>query len=276
MLKRLPIITIIISISMLALSGCASDRLQNVSTTNLYDLETLTAQNTPLPEGGGLSKIRLMALKETATSIGAKGGLAWQSKKINESLVARTNNLDQIFDFQRLLLNHNVLPPVLVTGQQLLNIDGQDSIRIADQTYKIEQQARFVTTAPTWQSYLMMNFKKPALPDQTLLPRDDAERKVWIKYVRKGWTQGVIQAKNIYADNLARLKRDFNGMLLYQTLLNKNMVSKPYVAKSNMGVTSNSQDTQLYINDQVLRITALPKLNPNSRSWKAVATHEQQ
>lgn len=268
MLKRLITIT---SLTIL-LGACASDHQQSVDTTNLYQLETLTQQNTPLPEGHGISSIRLNALEETATSIGAQGGLAFQAGRIDQQLKQQTSQLDQIFNFQRLLLDHNVLPPVLEQGSDLVNQSDNDTIRIADQTYKIIQQAKFVTTAPTWQSYLWMSYKKPQLPDQTLLPRNDAEREIWIKYTRKGWQDGIQQAKNIYAANLARLKRDFNGMLLYRELLTRNMVSKPFVAQSNLGVTSNSSDSQLYINDKVLRITALPKLNPKSQQWKAVVT----
>lgn len=267
MLKR-----ILILAAVLLLSACASHQ-QTIDTTNLYDLETLTAQNTPLPEGQGISSIRLEALKETATSIGAQGGLAFQAAQIDKQLKTQSRIMDRIFDFQRLLLNHNVVPPVLEQGSQLVNLSNNDTIRIADKTFKIVSQARFVTTAPTWRQYLWMNYKKPSIPDQTLLPRDNQEREVWIKYIRTGWKQGILQAKNIYADNLARLKRDYGGMVLYRELLDKNMVSKPYVAKVNLGVTSNTSDTQLYINDQVLRITALPKLNPNAKQWTPVVTN---
>jgi defect in organelle trafficking protein DotC len=256
----------------IALSGCATQRMKSVNTTNLYDLETLTASNAPLPAGSGISRIRLNALKETAIAVGAQGGLVWQSEKINESLIRRTNILNRIFDFRRLMLNHNVLPPVLEKGRQLLTMQGTDAIRIADQTYKIIKQAHFTTAPPTWRQYLWTTFKKPKLPDQTLLPRNQKERIVWITQIRQGWKRGIEQAKNIYSADLARLKRDYNGMALYRTLLAKNMVSKPFVTKTRLGVTSNSEDTQLYINDQIMRIVALPHLNPNSSAWKALVT----
>lgn len=271
MIKRLCIISSLV----LALSACASEHQNSVDTTNLYQLETLTQQNTPLPEGQGISNIRLQALKEVATSIGAQGGLAFQAARIDDQLQTQARTLDSVFNFQGMLLAHNVLPPVLEQGSQLVNLNDNDTIRIADKTYKIVQQARFVTNAPNWRQYLWMSYKKPDLPDQTLLPRNDAEREVWIKHVRAGWKQGIAQAKNMYAANLARLKRDYNGMVLYRELLARNMVSKPFVAQANLGVTSNSSDSQLYINDKVLRITALPKLNPESTQWKAVVTHGQ-
>ena len=119
-----------------------------------------------------------------------------------------------------------------------------------------------------------MNYKKPDLPDRTLLPRNDQERQIWKKYVVLGWKTGIAQANAIYQDNLARLRRDYEGMMLYKELLDKRMVSKPYVAQSNMGITSNSTQTEMRINDRELRITALPKLQVDSSNWKPVAVQE--
>ena len=256
----------------IALAGCATTRTENVDTMNLTNIQQLSSNNTPQKAGTGIGHIRLDALREAATTLGAQGGLAWRSKQIDKSLTEETRSLDQIFNFNNLLLDHNVLPPVLVQGNQLLNLDNPLTIRIANKTYKIHSQARFVTTAPNWRTYLWMSYKKPSIPDQSLLPRDDNEQRIWIKNIDKGWKQGIIQANSIYQDNLARLKRDYNGMMLYRELLARNMVSKPYVATSNLGVTTNASHSQIYINDQGLRITALPKLNPKSKTWKPVIT----
>ena len=72
----------------------------------------------------------------------------------------------------------------------------------------------------------------------------------------------------IFTDNLARLKRDYAGMVLYKKLLAQHMVSAPFVARTELGVTGGGSDMR--INDQVLRITALPSLQSNSRKWKAI------
>lgn len=253
------------------ISGCASSsaRFQNIDTSNLSNLEQLNADNTPLPEGHEVAQIRLTALKDTALSLGAQGGLAYQSETINNTLMTENEHLESVFNFRALLLAHNIQPPVLEEGSQLMHVsDGNDSIRIADQTYRIVEQARFATAPLDWQQYLITHFKKPGVPDKTLLPRDQTEQKVWIFYVRKGWQEGIAQANQIYVENVARLERDYNGMVLYRKLLAEHMVSAPFVASSDLGVTSNSENTQLYINDQVLRITALPKLNPNVNEWK--------
>ncbi|NBO09113.1 MAG: type IV secretion system protein DotC, partial [Actinobacteria bacterium] len=65
------------------------------------------------------------------------------------------------------------------------------------------------------------------MPDPTLLPKDRDERAAWVKYTREGWRKGIEQANQIYVENLNRLKRDFQGMIRYRTLLAKHMVSSP-------------------------------------------------
>ena len=59
-------------------------------------------------------------------------------------------------------------------------------------------------------------------------------------------------------------------MLLYRKLLTQNMVSKPFVAKADIGTTTNANNTEIHVNDRILRITAIPKLNPNSKKWHPI------
>lgn len=214
--------------------------------------------------------IRIKAIQDTALSVGAQGGLAWQSQKIDDMLDQDEDELNQVFNFAPLILKDNVLPPVLVEGDTTLNLASPYAIRLADKVYKIEQPPRFVTVPPTWRDYLWQDFEKPAPPNATLLPKTDEERAVWNEYVKEGWAAGVSQANQIFSINLGRLKRDYKGMILYRKLLAENMVTPPYVAKVNLGVTGGGN--LMRINDQVLRITATSQLNPNAKTWKPVIT----
>jgi defect-in-organelle-trafficking protein DotC len=219
-----------------------------------------------------INPIRMQALRETSTTLGANGALAWQSAHINRSLEQQVRSFDSIFDFNQLLLAHNVLPPVLTEADNSLNLSDDDSIRLSSKTYRIVSQARFVTAPPTWRTYLWMDFKKPDLPDRTLLPQTPAETMVWDHYLKEGWQQGVAQANAIFAANLSRLKRDYKGMILYRKLLAEKMVSAPYVAQAELGVTGNAHEIR--IDDRVLRITAHSELQPDSAKWNAVLTNE--
>ena len=88
--------------------------------------------------------------------------------------------------------------------------------------------------------------------------------------IKVGWNNGAEQADMIFTENLNRLKRDMLGMIMYRKLLALHMVSAPFVAKAQLGVTGDA--TQLRINDQVLRITAQSELQPNAKKWQPVIT----
>ncbi len=219
-------------------------------------------------------KIRNMALRETALSLGAQSGLAARAKSIDEQLVRQTRNLDAIFDFKALILDNNVLPPVLLQGNNTLNLANAQTIRVSDRTYKLAKQARFITTPPNWRQYLWLDYKKPDEPHMSMLPNNKEERQVWCYYVEKGWQNGVEQADTILSENIARIKEDFTGMILYRKLLAMNMVSAPYVSHTDLGVTGNGDE--LHIDDRVLRITALPALNVRSDEWRAAVAKDEQ
>lgn len=220
-----------------------------------------------------INPVRWQALYETALSLGATGALAWRSEQINGSLGQNVTELNKIFDFNQLLLNDNVLPPVLVESDNSLNLASNDSIRLSAKTYRIASPARFVTAAPSWRTFLWMNYSKPNIPDRTLLPKNQAEANAWNRFIREGWQNGIQQANAIFAANLSRLRRDYNGMLLYRKLLTQGMVSAPFVAKADLGVTGDSKE--IHIDDRVLRITAHSELQTDSSKWQPILVNPQ-
>lgn len=213
-----------------------------------------------------IGALRAQALRETALSLGARGGLAERAQKINTTFLNYEPLLDKVFQFYGMLLDNNILPPVLVEARNTLNLSGTDTIRIADRNYKIVQQAQFVTAAPTWRDYLWMAYDMPTLPDRSLLPRNKPERMMWEADLEEGWQAGLQQADLIFQENINHLVRDYRGMILYRNLLAQNMVSPPYVAAMDMGVTGDGED--MTVNDRLLRITAFPQLQTDVGNWK--------
>jgi defect-in-organelle-trafficking protein DotC len=248
------------------LTACASSKqplAANVGFINPSSLPTVA---------GGINPIRLKALQETALALGAKGALAWRAVHINESLQAQARSLDHIYDFNQILLRHNVLPPVIVEANNDVTLSDSDTIRLANKVYKIIEPARFVTAPPTWRTYLWLNFKKPDLPSEGLLPNSKTEADVWNAYLKKGWENGLIQANSIFKANLSRLKRNYQGMVLYKQMLAQQMVSAPTVAKAQMGVTGNSKEMR--VNDTVIRITSHSALQTNANKWQPFLTKD--
>jgi len=216
-----------------------------------------------------IPKIRLESIKEAALGYGARSGLARRSYEIGKILYDNQPLLDNVFNFNALVLDRSVMPPVLSEAQNALRQPDSDTIRVADAVYRIERQAAFVTAPPTWREYLIREYRyKVDLPTDLLLPKNDGEKKVWEQYVVQGWETGVRQANAIYDQSLARLERDFKGMVLYRSLLAKGMIGRPYVAESNLGVTGDGNS--MSVNDRILRITAKPKLETNPAVWKPI------
>jgi defect in organelle trafficking protein DotC len=214
-----------------------------------------------------ISPMRFSAVRDTALSLGARSGLYERSKTLNHTLVRYERTLERIFPFPALLLENNIIPPVLLEAKNTLEQSDPTLLRIADRAYSIDQQARFVTAIPSWRDYLNQNYEKPALPDKSLLPRDHAEHIIWEHYLAEGWQAGIAQANNIFTENVARLRQDIEGMIRYRVLLSKNMISAPYVAKLDMGITGGG--SQMAINERLLQITALPQLQSESQFWDA-------
>lgn len=261
-------------VKILLLVGLASISLASYASkkpTLTADVGFVSLSN--LPSGSNqINPIRLQALHETAFTLGARGALAWRSIQIDRTLENESDYLNHVFNFNQLLINGNVLPPVITQADDSFNLSSANAIRTASKIYKIVSQARFTTTAPTWRAYLWMNFKKPKMPSHTLLPSTQIEANVWNQYLREGWKQGLAQANEIFAVNLNRLKRDYVGMVTYRKLLAQHMVSAPYVAHANLGVTGNSQEIR--INDRVARITDQSKLQTDANKWTPVFTEQ--
>lgn len=265
------LIIVLITLASL-LTGCATSH-RDINPTSFNDLQNLHSEETHNAQGGTDSGlIRVKALEDTAMSLGAQAGLATASQEINLNLDKDKKYLDTIYNFNGMMLSHGVLPPVLAEGDNSLNLSDPDTIRISDKTYKIISQARFATTPPNWHDYLWLSYSKPEIPHKVLLPKNAEERLIWKKAIKLGWEKGTVQASNIFQQNLARLKRDYQGMILYRKLLQENMITAPYVSKTELGVTGNGEDMR--INDQVLRITEHPQLQTDSNGWKAIVVKE--
>ncbi len=216
-----------------------------------------------------IPRARLDAIKEAGLGYGVRSGLARRSYEIGQILQENESRLDSIFNFAAMVLEKNVLPPVLMQSENSLNQSSPDTIRVADATYRLDRQAQFVTAPPNWRDYLIRDFRySTEMPVASLLPKNESEKTVWQQFVSEGWKIGVQQANEIFEQSLSRLERDYKGMIIYKSLLAKGMISKPYVAEANMGVTGDGN--AININDRILRITAKPQLESNPTAWKPI------
>jgi defect-in-organelle-trafficking protein DotC len=252
--------------SLVLLSSCATKK--PIRTDSLKVIRNLTAKKVSSALDQKVHAMRQKGLREIALRFGAQAGLAHSTHQLQQALNKHRDNLDAIFNFNAMMLEHGVMPPVLSRADNNVHTSDPNVIRISKTTYKIVKQAHFSPSPPNWRNYLSTSYNFPKPPNKALLPRNSAESRIWKKYVTLGWKNGDRQATSIFQDQLARLTRDYRGMIIYHQLLAEHMVSKPFVASMQLGVTGDGKS--MNINDQVLRITALPTLKINPTSWRAI------
>lgn len=214
-------------------------------------------------------KLRIPAIRDAALAYGIPAGLSWATQQITQRLNQRADTLSTVFNFQNLAIRgpagQLVLPPVISEMDSTYETsDGQQTVRIADKTYQIVKKATFTLNAPIWQSYLLRSYRKPPLPGNDNLPRNDAEQQVWAQYINEGFQEGQKQALAILRQDVAVLKRDFSGMVLYRQLLNEGKVTAPVVAETSLGITGNGNAARY--NDRQLTISGQSRLNVDSPS----------
>ncbi|WP_119343494.1 type IV secretory system conjugative DNA transfer family protein [Facilibium subflavum] len=229
------------------------DKVNNKAVVNYQDNQYLT--------------IRQRAIKEAAQELGIKSGLAWASKIINARLEKAASYLDQIYNFNAIVLESNVLPPVIFFGDQSLSLDGsEEKLRVTGVRYEIAQKARFYTALPSWRDYLIQNYIAPEWPNKALLPENSDEKKLWVKTLAYAWLDGISQAEEVYKVSLGRLTLTYKGMLLYHQLVAYHMITPIHVKKVNTGVTMT--DNQMIVDDNQWYVDTQAKFNKELARWQ--------
>lgn len=219
-------------------------------------------------------EIRMDALREAATSYGARGGLAKRTEEIRASLENKTNTLERIYDFKRLLIPAPsgllMEPPIISEGDNATLIEsGGQSAAVADKIFNINRNARIVSTPRTWRAYLEREWGALAEPPEVLKPRTNAEKKEWVKYLTKGWKEGTAQADEIFQADLNKLVADYTGMIRYRKLLAQGVVSAPYALQVDRGVTGGGDEMR--VGDRAVQITGPSVLRTEAYEWQPVS-----
>lgn len=214
--------------------------------------------------------IRNDAMRESALSYGARGGLAWRTYQIRREMETRARYLDKVFDFRSLLIPAPsgllIEPPVIGEAIDALMIEaGGQQAAVSDRVYNIGRNARIVSTARTWRAYLERQWGEVAPPPDILLPGTKAERSNWDGWFDQGWKAGIEQADEIFQADLNKLTSDYQGMVRYRTLLTQGMVSPPYALQVDRGVTGGGNEMR--VGDRAVSITGLPQLQTGTREW---------
>lgn len=239
----------------------------------LKELQYLEREGNPVQAMAAMPlDIRRDAIIEAATSYGARGGLTWQTYLIRKELDVRARYLDKVFDFSQLLVAAPsgllIEPPIVSESDNAMIIEiGAQEAAVSDRVYHIIQNARIVSSPRNWREYLERDWGGEVEPPPDILrPEDEEERELWIKHVTLGWEQGLQQANEIFADDLALLTADFQGMVRYRLLLTQGMISPPRALQVDRGVTGGG--SEMRVGDRAIQLTGIPELITGADSWK--------
>ncbi|NBV28485.1 hypothetical protein EBR43_04245 [bacterium] len=253
---------LIISIALLFLLGCGSNKI----IIRDADRDKILVMNQDLVlQPYELAPTRFEVIRDSALMYSAQCSLRFHYHIINEALKNKASLLDKIYNFQPIMLDHDILPPVVIQSDRSIEKVSSNHLIIADKTFKILKDAAFLTTPLTWREYLIENILEPAVPDKSFLPGNNLEKEVWAKYVEQGWEAGKEQAFRIFSNNIDRLNQEYLGMIAFHRLFQQGLMTAPIINEIENGVTMNAD--VMNINQRILAIAQQGFLEGDYQRW---------
>ncbi|MCY4405814.1 MAG: type IV secretory system conjugative DNA transfer family protein, partial [Rhodospirillaceae bacterium] len=120
---------------------------------------------------------------------------------------------------------------------------GRDRVRAATarRVLRIVEPERIVSAVPHWRDYLVRQWPEAELPAAVLFPRSDAETALWRRWLREGWEHGTALADDIFAADLDRLNRVFEGLVQWRRANLAGMVSAPSLETERIAVSGHGR-----------------------------------
>lgn len=216
-------------------------------------------------EGG---KLRTDALRQEGLRVGAQSGLAYRYGMIMDYLDAVEPKLNVAFNLAQFVRDgHLLIPAITETRDQFTKEDGAvHKVKVA---YTVQEEARVVSSVPTWRDYVYQRFEKPELPHEALYPRDDYEASEWKKSLMEGWNAGVYQADEMFHDRVNQLAKAVEGRHQYLTLESRGMFRPADLTVVNSKVTF--QGRTMNVGEQIIGIGQLGNFT-QSQTWSPIWT----
>ena len=216
---------------------------------------------------------RAAAVRLAALGYGARAGLARRAWEIAAMLDRHAARLTAIYRFGDLLLREGgfeLLPPVLAETRDAFRLERSGShAASAARVLRIVEPARLVSAVPHWRDWLDRSWPEAVPPASVLFPRDREERGRWRRLVAEGWAEGRALADDIFAGDLDRLNRTFEGVILWHRLHRATMVSSPGVEIAHAGVSGHERLVR--IGETAARITRQARFELDAGRWAPFA-----
>lgn len=224
---------------------------------------------------GAITKIRASALREAAQSYGSQRGYDRRAWEILGRLEARSSDLSQVYDFNRVASSAPVkagviIPPVVSRSFDAFTVDAEGrEASIADEYLTIIRPGKIASHAPTWRDYLIFSAPTPKEPARSLLPSGPSEMTYFKEEFAKGFEAGIKLADAEFESRLARLKQDYQGMLQYRRLVAIGAMDKMVLADADFGVTESGNEMR--IGSSTVKIVNDAEFQSDPTRWKVRA-----
>lgn len=208
-------------------------------------LEAEPAGDAAEDDGGLSGEMRRSAMRAAGLAFGAQAGLARRGWEIAAMLERHGRRLSAIYRFRDLMVRQDgftVMPPVLASTERAFRLD-RDGGRAASarRVVRIVEPERILSAPPDWRDYLARDWPEAVPPASLLFPREKAERASWRRWLREGWEHGTSLADDIFAADLERLNRDFEGLVLWRRSNLGGMVSAPALETERIAVSGHGR-----------------------------------
>ena len=212
---------------------------------------------------------RRQAMRAAALAYGSRGALARRGWELNRLLENLADQLSGVYRFRALLLRRgefSILPPVAVETASAFRLDpaGRQAAT-ARRILRIVADARIVSAPPHWRDYLVRSWPAPSAPVSALFPRTQEEEERWMAWIAEGWKRGMVLADDIFAADLDRLNRDFEGMVLWRRLRRAQMATMPTLTAERAAVVGTP--LVMRIDETVGKLGAPVRFNLQASDW---------
>ena len=195
-------------------------------------------------DSNNIEGLRWRALREAAHGVGSQHGYVRRAWEIQGILERSGKDLSRTYDFRHVAKpapsgTGYVIPPSVSSSVNLNRTEPTGIAFAADEQFEIVEKGRLSPTVPTWRDFLLFYPGAPVTLPESLEPVGDDEEIQFRKWLELGWYAGIEQANAELETRLSKLRRTYEGMLLYRKLAKLGKINRPVIESTFLDNSAN-------------------------------------